>query len=234
MDKPNQQQNLAEFSRAVRESSLKRFRVVPEGLENWRITPESMSIADLAQHLIHADRWLFLKLADPNINIIAGNPGEVTVTRREQYDELLVQLVDTGNRRVELLRNMTDEDLSKRVLDDHYGVGKESSVWWLLVRANLDHEIHHRGALAVYLRVLKELQTKASRKQESGNVSFLGRLSMVDLCQSSRSLAHPLRCYISLLYMRNNGKQERCENCGRGGIQIRRERVAMGMARRSL
>ena len=28
--------------------------------------------------------------------------------------------------------------------------------WWLILRANLDHEIHHRGALAVYLRVLNE------------------------------------------------------------------------------
>jgi uncharacterized damage-inducible protein DinB len=156
MYNPTQQQNLAAFSLAVRESSLKRFRVVSEGMENWRITPESMSIADLAQHLIHADDWLFHKLADPSVQIIAGNPGEVTITRRNQYEALLSQLVETGKTRAELLTNMTDDELSKRIPDDHYGGGTNSSVWWILVRANLDHEIHHRGALAVYLRVLKE------------------------------------------------------------------------------
>ena len=156
MDNLTQQQSLAEFSFAVRESSLKRFRVVPEGMENWRITPESMSIADLAQHLIHADKWLFRKLADPSVKIITGNPGEVTIVRRNQYDALVAQLVEMGKKRAEVISNMTDDELSKRIQDDHYGGGKDSTVWWILVRANLDHEIHHRGALAVYLRVLKE------------------------------------------------------------------------------
>ena len=38
----------------------------------------------------------------------------------------------------------------------HYGPGPDSPVWWLILRANLDHENHHREALAVYLRVLNE------------------------------------------------------------------------------
>ncbi len=37
----------------------------------------------------------------------------------------------------------------------HYGPGPDSPVWWLILWANLNHEIHHRCALAVYLRVLK-------------------------------------------------------------------------------
>src|SRR5262245_6195736 len=158
---PTHQQNLAEFSLAVRESSLKRFRAVPAGMENWRITPESMSIADLAEHLIRADDWLLRKIADPGTKIIAGNPGEVTITRREQYDGLVTRLVETGKSRAALFRNMTDEELARRVPDDHYGSGADSTVWWILIRANLDHEIHHRGALAVYLRVLKEMNGAA-------------------------------------------------------------------------
>src|SRR5215831_917723 len=98
MDNPTQQQSLAEFSLAVRESSLKRFRAVPAGMENWRITPESMSIADLALHLIYADEWLPRKIADPTIEIITGNPGEVTITQREDYDALVTRLVETGKR----------------------------------------------------------------------------------------------------------------------------------------
>jgi uncharacterized damage-inducible protein DinB len=157
MDNPTQQQSLADFSVAVRESSLKRFRAVPAGMENWRITPDSMSIADLAEHLIRADEWLLRKIVDPATEIISGNPGEVTISQREEYDALVTRLIATGGRRAELLRNMTDEELSRRIPDDHYGTGTDSTIWWILVRANLDHEIHHRGALSVYLRVLKEV-----------------------------------------------------------------------------
>jgi len=157
MDNTTQQQSLAEFSLAVRESSLKRFRAVPAGMENWRITPESMSIADLAEHLLRADEWLLRKIANPTTEIITGNPGEVTIMRREEYDALVTRLVESGRRRAELFRNMTDEELARRIPDDHYGDGIDSTIWWILVRANLDHEIHHRGALAVYLRVLKEM-----------------------------------------------------------------------------
>ena len=59
-----------------------------------------MSIADLAEHLIRGDEWLFRKVADPSIEIITGNPSAVTITQREQYDALVAELVETGNRRL--------------------------------------------------------------------------------------------------------------------------------------
>ncbi len=158
METPIQQQNLADFSRVVRESSLKRFRIVPEGHENWRLTPESMSIADLAQHLIHADNWLFQKLREPAKKAIDGNPGEVKITDRSEYDALIDELVALGDRRAQFLGTITDQRLAERLPDERYGDGEDSSTWWIIVRGNLDHEIHHRGALAVYLRVLKEME----------------------------------------------------------------------------
>lgn len=156
MDTFKQQDHLADLSLAVRESSLKRFRVVPAGFENWRITRESMSVADLARHIVDADEWLFRKLVDPSLSPIDGNPGEVTITDRAQYDVLIERLDETGRERADLMRTMTDAALEKRIVEPFYGNAGEISVWWLLVRVNLDHEIHHRGALAVYLRVLKE------------------------------------------------------------------------------
>jgi uncharacterized damage-inducible protein DinB len=31
---------------------------------------------------------------------------------------------------------------------------KEVTIWWIIVRGNLDHETHHRGQLSVYLKPL--------------------------------------------------------------------------------
>ncbi len=53
---------LAEFFKAVRESTLKRLRQVPKGYENWQISQDTMNFADVAQHLIDADLMLLVRL----------------------------------------------------------------------------------------------------------------------------------------------------------------------------
>jgi len=58
-------QRLCELSHAIRESSLKRLRLVPRGAENWRLAPATMSFADIAQHLIDADRALLSAPGQP-------------------------------------------------------------------------------------------------------------------------------------------------------------------------
>jgi len=143
---------LARFSEVVRESSLKRLRLVPEKTENWRPALKAMSFADIAQHLINADNWLFKMLDLKNLKPIVGEPGLVEVTHRDQYLKLLDELRQTGVHRSQLLESITPDQLSEMIFDHRYG--KEVIVWWIIVRGNLDHEIHHRGQIATYLRIL--------------------------------------------------------------------------------
>jgi uncharacterized damage-inducible protein DinB len=145
---------LAEFSIAVRESTMKRLRLVPEGYENWRFSAETMSFADLAQHLIDADNWLFEMLRTKNMEPIVGKPHLVEVMRRDQYLSLLDELEQVGARRAEKLESITDTQLSEMIFDCRFG--REVSAWWIILRGNLDHEIHHRGQIIVYLRVINQ------------------------------------------------------------------------------
>lgn len=145
---------LAEFSIAVRESTLKRLRLVPQGYENWRFSEETMSFADLAQHLIDADNWLFEMLRTKNLEPIVGKPHLVEVARRDQYLDLLDELEQTGARRAEMLESITDTQLSEMIFDRRFG--REVSAWWIILRGTLDHEIHHRGQIVVYLRAINQ------------------------------------------------------------------------------
>ncbi|MEE8139242.1 MAG: DinB family protein [Thermoanaerobaculia bacterium] len=52
----------------------------------------------------------------------------------------------------EMIAEMTDRELEKRLPDQRFG--GEVSVWWVIVWGNLDHETHHRGQIATYLRAL--------------------------------------------------------------------------------
>ncbi len=152
MDNLEETARLAEFSRAVRESTIKRLRLVPLGLENWRITPEAMSFSDLAQHLIDADEWLFKKLETKTLEPMVGKAGFVNVTSRNQYQTLLNQLEQTGEHRAAMLGRLTQSQLREMIFDQRFG--QEVSAWWIIIRGNLDHETHHRGQLVAYLKVL--------------------------------------------------------------------------------
>jgi len=144
---------LAEFSRAVRESSLKRLRDVPEGSENWRIRPDAMSIADLAQHLINADRWLLQKLRTKTLAPIVGQPGLCRIQHREEYIDLLEEFEQLGHDRARLLEGLSDSEFAEMSFDGRFG--QEVSAWWIIVRGNLDHEIHHRGQIGVFLACIR-------------------------------------------------------------------------------
>ncbi len=149
-----EKERLVDFSLAVRESTLKRLRSIPPGFENWRISENSMSISEIAHHLIEADLWLFKKVRIKNLEPIVGEKGKINVSSRKDFLQLIDKLIDTGRKRSEWIQNMDENDLQEMIYDKRFK--KEVTVWWLLLRGNLDHEIHHRGQLAVYLRVIKD------------------------------------------------------------------------------
>ena len=147
-----QGERLAEFSDAVRESTLKRLTIVPAGAENWRISEDSMSFADIAQHLIDADKWLFKKLESKDYPRMVGSSGSTHMNNRDEYLGLLDELKQTQEMRRALLENMSDEEFDVMMHDERFG---NVSAWWVIVRGNLDHEIHHRGQMVAYLKMAK-------------------------------------------------------------------------------
>ena len=98
---------LVELSEAVRLSSVRRVMLVPESVENWRPAPRLMSFADLAQHLIDADEWLFRKLKEHALQPMQGRPGLVRVGGRDEYLRLIERLNQTGEARSALIGSLS-------------------------------------------------------------------------------------------------------------------------------
>ena len=146
---------LTEFSEAVRLSTVKRLRAVPPGFENWRISKNAMSFGDILHHLIECDDWLLDKLRGKTLEPISGKKGEGEVSDRSEYSALIEKLVNTGKARCEYIRHLTEEDLNENIYDGRFG--SEVSTWWIIMRGNLDHEIHHRGQISTYLRVIRDM-----------------------------------------------------------------------------
>lgn len=111
-----------------------------------------MSFADIAFHLLEADGWLSSKLQNPGIRSMKGKAGAIRIRERAEFDRLIELLRLSGLERRDLIRELSSDGLSELIFDDRFH--KEVSKWWVIMRGNLDHEIHHRGQLSIYLRLL--------------------------------------------------------------------------------
>jgi uncharacterized damage-inducible protein DinB len=114
-----------------------------------------MSFADIARHLIDADEWLFKMLELKNLKPIKGRARQIEIGNRTEYTGLLDQLAEIGEKRADSIGKIDSVQLSELIYDERFG--QEVMVWWIIVRGNLDHEIHHRGQIATYLRLSKNM-----------------------------------------------------------------------------
>lgn len=143
---------MAEFSEAVRESTLSRLQKVPEYYENWRPVPGAMSIGDILQHLLDCDKWLIEKILRPETQGIQGQADELVIEDRKMFTEKIDELRTSGIIRKKWIAELDNNLLTQEIFDDRFG--KNVTIWWIIMRGNLDHEIHHRGQLSVYLRMI--------------------------------------------------------------------------------
>src|SRR5579872_3809903 len=145
---------IIEFVSAVRLSTIKRLELIPSGFENWAISKNSLTVAEIADHIIEADRWLMKKIADPSVKSFKAAKGKINIANRDEYGKLIDELKIWLDKKKNYLAMLTSERLDEKINDDRFG--GFVTLWWVIVRGNLDHEIHHRGQLSSYIRVLQD------------------------------------------------------------------------------
>ena len=145
---------LTEFCRSIRGSTIKRLELVPEGYENWKVSSGALSFAETAKHIIDLDYWLFEKIKNPNTKSIETETAILKNCNRKEYKELILNLKEILEKKIEIINMFNEVKLKEKIYDDSYD--SEVSIAWLILRRNIDHEIHHRGQIATYLRVLKD------------------------------------------------------------------------------
>jgi uncharacterized damage-inducible protein DinB len=145
---------IIEFCKAVRDSTIKRLKIVPEGYENWRISENSLSFAEIVKHLIESDNWTIKKINEPALKSILPEKGSIDDCSREQFSSLIHELEEWLEKKIKFIRSLDSEKMESKIYDDRFN--DEVSIEWIILRGNLDHEIHHRGQIAVYLRMLKD------------------------------------------------------------------------------
>jgi uncharacterized damage-inducible protein DinB len=147
-------ERIIEFSSAIRRSTIKRLELIPLGYENWAVSKNALTVSEIILHLLKADQWLIEKYSNPLLKSFKAIKDRNYTVSREEYVHLIRDLGNQHDRKIELFKTLTNEKMEEEVFDDRFG--GLVTWWWIIVRGNLDHEIHHRGQLSAYVRVLQD------------------------------------------------------------------------------
>lgn len=110
---------------------------------NYKPTPTSMSTEELVKHMLFSFHRFALVAKQ-------GNPAAFREKLEEPETNLQTLATKYTEEDIALIESLTDDDLEKE-LDLTQIFGMKVSVRNFL-HAGLDHEIHHKGNLFVYIR----------------------------------------------------------------------------------
>jgi uncharacterized damage-inducible protein DinB len=135
-----------EYYRKIRHRTVGVIERIPPDKIEWTYQPGRWTLGDLVRHLGALERFMFAENAQGKPSLYAGCGRELA----EGYDEVVAFLERTHEETLEILARLTPEDLQAKTKTP---AGTPITTWkWL--RAMVEHEIHHRGQIYLYLAQL--------------------------------------------------------------------------------
>lgn len=120
--------------------------VVPPDQLEWTYHPGKYTIGDIIRHIACIERYMYAET-------IAGRKSSYrgcAVAVAEGYDSVLHFFNSLHNESLSIFGSLSDEDLNQKCITP---AGNTITIWkWL--RALIEHEVHHRGQLYIYLGML--------------------------------------------------------------------------------
>jgi uncharacterized damage-inducible protein DinB len=134
------------YFESIRKRTLRVARCIPPDQIDWTPKEGKFSFADLIRHLAAIERYMYAENAKFRPSRYSGHGKELA----DGYDNVLKFLEDAHEESMEIFRTVSQEDLQKKCTTP---AGGEITLWkWL--RAMIEHEVHHRGQIYLYLQLL--------------------------------------------------------------------------------
>ena len=130
----------------VRERTMRVARCVPPEKIDWAYAPDRFTLGDLLRHIAVTERYLFAENIQGRPSPYNSHGKEVGETR----DAILASMERLHTESMEIFSNLTDASLPEKCVN----VGGLEIARWKWLRSMVEHEIHHRGQLYIYLGIL--------------------------------------------------------------------------------
>lgn len=127
---------------------MKVIQCIPSEKIDWTYKPGKFTFADLIRHLASIERYMYAESVQLKPSRYPGHGRELA----DGYENVLAYLHRTHKEAIEIFSRLSDEDLRKKCKTP----GDAEITVWKWLRAMVEHEIHHRGQLYIYLSLIDE------------------------------------------------------------------------------
>ena len=135
-----------EYFGKVRERTMRVAHCIPHERIDWTYAEGKFTFGDVLRHLGSIERQMFAENAQHRPSRYAGHGAELA----DGYDGVFEYLDRMHNESMAIFASLTPADLESRCMTP----GGASIPVWKWLRSMVEHEIHHRGQLYMYLGIL--------------------------------------------------------------------------------
>jgi uncharacterized damage-inducible protein DinB len=144
--RPHDPSEFVEYFAGIRRRTDAVVRCIPREHVEWSPREGRFTLADVVRHLASTERFMYAENARGRPSRYPGHGRELA----DGYDAVLDYYARLHGESMEIFSGLTEAEFNGRCTTP---AGVEIRVWkWL--RAMVEHEVHHRGQLYVYLGML--------------------------------------------------------------------------------
>ena len=130
----------------VRQRTLKVIACIPPDKFDWRYAEGKFSFADIIRHLATIERYMYAENVQLRSSSYPGHGPELA----DGPENVMVFFNRLHQESVAIFSCLSAEDLQKKCVTP----GGTSITVWKWLRAMVEHEVHHRSQIYVYLGML--------------------------------------------------------------------------------
>jgi uncharacterized damage-inducible protein DinB len=130
----------------VRERTMRVARCIPPDKIDWTYAPGKFTLGDLLRHVAVVERYMWAET-------VQGKPARYTTHGKELadgYENIISFMEKLHAESVEIFSRLTDEGLQRKCQTPD----SAPITTWKWLRLMIEHEIHHRGQIYLYLAIL--------------------------------------------------------------------------------
>jgi uncharacterized damage-inducible protein DinB len=135
-----------EYFGKIRERTTRVVNCIPVDRIEWTYSKDKFTFGDLIRHIATIERYMYAENVQQKPSRYPGHGRELA----DGYQNILAFLNRLHSESIEIFGSLTEEDLNKKCVTP----GGTSVTIWKWLRAMVEHEIHHRGQIYLYLAML--------------------------------------------------------------------------------
>lgn len=135
-----------EYLDKVHQRTLRVVTCIPPDKVDWSYAPGKFTLGDLVRHIAAIERYMFAENVQGKPSRYPGCGKDLA----DGYDPVMQFMERMHRESVEVFSRLSPDDLNRKCETPG---GAPITVWkWL--RSMVEHEIHHRGQIYLYLALL--------------------------------------------------------------------------------